>query len=112
MSPKTGHITISSGQSQSSPLKVISETLVGIYMPAVWTAADLGFSASPDGTAYYPVQDIGAPLTVTAGAGQYIPLDFTKFVGIAYLKVTSTAGGSPVNQAAERVLTPVFRALN
>lgn len=111
MSPKTGRITISSGQSQSSPLKVISETLVGIYMPAAWDAADLEFSASPDGTVYHEVQDIGSPLRVTAAAGQYIPLDFTKFVGIAYLKVISTAGGSPVNQTEERALTPVFRTL-
>ncbi|MDA1312499.1 MAG: hypothetical protein O2968_04100 [Acidobacteria bacterium] len=84
---------------------------MGIYMPAAWDAADLGFSASPDGTVYHEVHDVGSLLTVTADAGQYIPLDFTKLVGIAYLKVTSTAGGSPLNQTAERVLTPVFRTL-
>ena len=81
-------------------------------MPAAWDAADLGFSASPDGAVYHVVHDLGAPLTVIADAGQYIALDFTKFVGIAHLIVTSTAGGSAVNQTAERVLTPVFRALD
>ena len=111
MSPKTGRITISSGQSESSVLAVVSETPVGIYMPATWDAADLEFSASPDGTTFYEVHDLGTPLSVQAAAGQYIPLDVAKFVGIGYLKVRSTSGGSPVNQQADRVLTPVFRVL-
>lgn len=112
MSPKTGLITIGSGQSESSALEVVSETLVGIYMPAAWDAADLGFSASPDGTTFHEVHDLGAPLTVQADAGQYIPVDFTKLVGVGHLKVRSTSGGSPVNQTAERELTVVFRTLD
>ena len=80
-------------------------------MPATWDAADLGFSASPDGTTFHEIHDLGAALTVQAGAGQYIPVDFAKLVGVGHLKIRSTSGGSPVNQTAERALTVVFRAL-
>jgi hypothetical protein len=57
------------------------------------------------------VHDFGSRLAVQAAAGQYVPLDFSKFVGVAYLKIKSQTGGSAVNQTAERVLTPVFRVL-
>jgi hypothetical protein len=111
MSPKTGRIVIASGQSESSALKLVSETIVGIYMPAAWDAADLLFRASQDGTTFVDMYDFGSRLAVQAAAGQYLPLDFSKFVGVAYLKIKSQTGASAVNQTAERVLTPVFRAL-
>jgi len=111
MSPKTGRVVIASGQSESSVLKLVSETIVGVYMPAAWDAADLVFRASPDGTTFTDMHDFGSRLAVQAAAGQYVPLDFSKFVGVAYLKLKSQTGASAVNQTAERVLTPVFRAL-
>ena len=111
MSPKTGRVVIASGQSESSVLNLVSETIVGIYMPAVWDAADLVFRASQDGTNFVDVHDFGSRLAVQAAGGQYVPLDFSKFVGVAYLKIKSQTGGSAVNQMAERVLTPVFRVL-
>ncbi len=111
MSPKTGRITITSGQSESSALELISETLVGIYMPAAWDTADLAFLASSDGLSFSEMHEFGSALTTQASAGQYVPLDFTKFVGAAYVKVRSESGGSAVNQTAERILTPVFRTL-
>ena len=111
MSPKTGRITITSGQSESSVLELVSETLVGIYMPAAWDAADLAFLASSDGQSFSDIHEFGSALTAPVAAGQYVPLDFTKFVGAAYIKVRSESGGAAVNQTAERVLTPVFRTL-
>ena len=111
MSPKTGRITITSGQSESSVLELVSETLVGIYMPAAWDAADLAFLAGSDGQSFSEIHEFGSALTAQAAAGQYIPLDFAKFVGAAYIKVRSESGGSVVNQTAERILTPVFRTL-
>ena len=70
MSPKTGLITIASGESESSALEVVSETLVGIYMPAAWDAADLGFSTSPDGTAFHDIHDLGTALTCSPAQAQ------------------------------------------
>ncbi len=111
MSPKTGRITITSGQSESSTLELVSETLVGIYMPAAWDSADLAFLASSDGQSFSEIHEFGSAVNAQAAAGQYIPLDFTKFVGAAYIKVRSESGGAAVTQSAERILTPVFRTL-
>ena len=111
MSPKTGHVQILSGQSESEPIQLVSETLVGIYMPSQWDSADLGFSASHDGTTFMDMYDFGSSMVTQADASQFVPVDYTKFVGAAYVKIKSVSGGSPVNQTADRVLTPVFRVL-
>ena len=42
-------VTISNGQSLSPQANLGNKLLVGIQMPAVWTAAALTFQASPDG---------------------------------------------------------------
>jgi hypothetical protein len=111
MIPKAGRVVIASGASESSALKLVSETIVGIYMPASWTTADLSFRASQDGVNFSDVFEFGALLSVQAGTGQYVPVDFSKLIGVAYLKIKSQLNGSAVNQAAERVLAPVFRAI-
>ena len=64
MSPKTGRVVIASGQSESSVLNLVSETIVGIYMPVAWDAADLVFRASQDGTDFVDVHDFGSRLAV------------------------------------------------
>lgn len=111
MTPKTGRMVISAGQSESSVLELVSETIVGIYMPSAWDAADLVFQSSADGVTFSDMYEYGAAITAQAAADQYVPLDFTKFVGAAYVKVKSESAGSAVNQTAQRVLTPVFRTL-
>ena len=111
MSPKAGRVVISSGQAESGVLKLVSETVVGLYMPSAWDAADLVFSASQDGVNFFDVYDFGSPLAVQADSGQYIPLDISKFVGVSYLKVRAESGGTPVNQTADREIIPVFRTL-
>ena len=111
MSPKAGRVVILNGQSESDVLKLVSETIVGLYMPSAWDAADLAFTASQDGVSFSDVYDVGAPLAVQADAGQYVPLDFAKFVGVSFLKVRSETGGAPVNQTADREIIPVFRTL-
>ena len=111
MSPKAGRVVILSGQAESGVLKLVSETVVGLYMPSAWDAADLVFSASQDGVNFSDVHDFGSPLAVQVDAGQYIPLDISKFVGVSYLKVRSESGGTPVNQTADREIVPVFRTL-
>jgi hypothetical protein len=111
MSPKQGRVVIPSGQSESGTLELVTETVVGVYMPDQWDAADMAFSASQDGTNFADVYDFGSPLTVQADAGWYVPLDYTKFVGVAFLKIKSVSGGSPLNQTAEREIVPVFRTL-
>jgi len=111
MSPKTGRVVIPAGQSESSMLQLETETIVGIYMPPAWDAADLAFANSPDGVNFSDMHEFGSLITVQADGGQYVALDFPKFVGVSFLKLKSQSGGAPVNQSAERVLMPVFRTL-
>ena len=80
-------------------------------MPAAWDTADLAFEASHDGTSFVEMHEFGAPVSVQADAQMYVPMDFVKFVGVTYLRVSSFAGGSPVPQSADRTLTAVYRAL-
>jgi hypothetical protein len=104
-------MVIAAGQSTSSAAELVGDTIVGLYMPAAWDAADLAFQASPDGTNFSPMSDFGAAVSVKAAAGQYVPLDVTKFIGVSYVRVQSHSGGTPVNQTAARVILPVFRGL-
>lgn len=74
---------------------------VGIGMPTAWTAADLSFQVSEDGATWREMM-IDAK---SAAASGYVPLSPANWCGVRYLKVRSGTSGTPVNQAAERVLT-------
>lgn len=107
---KQGRWVTASGQSASSGLKLVTETLVGFYTPAALDAAKLKFQASHDGQNFVDVVSEGAALTVEVAVNQYIALDATKMLGPAYVRVVhQNSGGSSVNESAERVLIPVFR---
>jgi hypothetical protein len=107
---KQGRWVTASGQSTSSTLKLITETLVGFYTPAALDAAKLKFQASHDGQSFVDIVSEGAALTVAVAVNQYVPLDAAKMLGAAYVRaVHLNSGGSAVNESAERVLRPVFR---
>ncbi len=89
----------------SAALNVSGATVIGIAMPAAWTAANLTFQASVDGSTYNDVyDDAGAEYTVTAAAARYIILDPADFAGFRFLKIRSGTTGTPVNQVAARTL--------
>lgn len=91
----------------------VRETLVGIIMPAVWSAASLTFQASNDNSTFADLYNAaGAEITVTASTSRWIALDPADFVGIAYLKVRSGTAGAAVNQGGDRVITLVFRPVS
>lgn len=105
-------VTIANGASLSGSVYVNERTVVGLEMPAAWTAASITFQASQDDTTYNDVYDNdGTELTVTAAASRYIILSPAKFVGAKYLKVRSGTSGSAVNQGAARVINVVCRAI-
>lgn len=105
-----GAVTIANGQSLSSAVVLGEDRLVGIAMPADWTAANLTFQVSHDGSTYNNLyDDSGAEITVTAADDRYIALDLTVFAGIQDLKIRSGTSGTPVNQGAERTITLVTR---
>jgi hypothetical protein len=79
--------------------------ICGVIMPAAWTAANLTFQGSVDGTTFFDMYDeAGAEISITAAASRYIGCDALalELSGVEYLKVRSGTTGTPVNQAAAR----------
>lgn len=102
---------IASGASLSGAVDLRGVVLVGVNMPADWTAADLTFQATHEeaGT-YQNVFDADdAEVTVQAAEDRYIVLEPAKYAGIRFLKVRSGTSGTPVNQAAARTLVLLVR---
>ncbi len=100
------------------PVNLGARTLVGIIMPAAWTAADLSFQVlvdevnpggnSPNPTRTYAelVDSSGANMAITAPAqGEYVAIAPTAaFTGLGRIRVRSGTASVPVNQAADRTL--------
>jgi len=98
--------TIANGESLSGAVDLDSNTLVGISMPAAWTAAVITLSVSNDGTNYASLYYDGTEFTVNeATASINITLDPTVLLPWRYIKVRSGTAGTPVNQDAERAIT-------
>lgn len=105
-------VQIPNGGSLSAEVAVGGLRIVGIRMPAAWTAAAFTFQAlvfQPTGNPPAPVfgevvDSANAAITVaTPAASTYIALaDTAAFIGLGRIKVRSGTSGLPVNQAAQR----------
>lgn len=105
--------TIANGQSLSGAVNLGNRVVVGLLMPATWTAADLTFQASIDGTTYADMYDIGGnEVTAVADASQYIAISPSLWAGALFLKVRSGTTGTPVNQGGARDIVLVGRDLD
>lgn len=105
-------VTIANGQSLSAQVGIgIGSAVVGLIMPAAWTAANLTFQASGDASVFNNVYDAaGTEFTVTVAVSRYIQMDPSKTDSIAQLKIRSGTAGAPVAQSgADRVITLVVR---
>ena len=95
----------------SNGLEIGGDTLVGVYTPAALDAEQLKVQSSPDGTNFSDVLDGGAPIQFPADVDAYAALDPTKLLGARYVRIAHLdAGGSAVNETADRELKPVFRS--
>jgi len=109
---ETVEVTIASGASLSDAADLTGGALVGIIMPAAWTAASLTFQGSVDDSTYNNVyNDSGSEYTVAADASRLIVLDPADFVSARHLKVRAGTSGTPVNQGAARTITLVVRPI-
>jgi hypothetical protein len=109
-SPQPLTATIASGASLSDAQKVDGK-LVGLQIPAAWTAAAITFSVSQDGTTYMDMWNtsLGTAVEVTvASAGiptastRFLALNLSDFVGVNFVKIRSGTSAAAVNQAASR----------
>ena len=107
--------TIESGASLSGALNLGGRSLVGLKMPAAWTAASLTFEVSQEDADYVPLYWNGAEYTIEAAggadAGLGVSLEPAAFAGWNYVKIRSGTAGTPVNQGAQRVIKAISRVV-
>lgn len=100
--------TIANGAAESDIVQLNDQVPVAVIMPSAWTTADLAFSASLDGTNFYPVVDMEGAAVIVDGppAASMVALPHQQLLGARFLKLRSidVSDGTPENQLAERVI--------
>jgi len=101
--------TIAASSSTSDTLSLVGGVIVGLIMPAAWTAAGLSFLAW-DGltSSFVPVyDDAGNEVVVTAAAGRAIVNAgaLEKLASLQEFVIRSGTAATPVNQASSRIIT-------
>ncbi len=105
-------VVIASGTSLSGAADIGTAELVGISMPAAWTAASITFAATIDnGANYLAVNDAaGNEVEVTAPvADKHILFSFAGIKGLNDIKLRSGTSAAGVNQGAERTVTLLLK---
>jgi len=96
-------VTIANTESLSGAIDLEQKTLLAIIMPAAWTASNLSFQSSENGTTWNDLySETGAETIVTADAERYITLTPADWVGVQHLKLRSGTSGDPVTQEGDR----------
>ena len=105
-------VTIASGTSLSAAVPLGQKTLVGVIVPAGWTAASITFQGTPDDSNFYDLYDgAGNAVSLTGAAGQFIQVDPAKWRGVTGIKLRSGTAASPVTQTSTVALTLVTRTV-
>lgn len=98
-------VTILDGASLSGAVQLGARRIVGLIMPAAWTAAGIAFQADLGSGVFGSVRTPTAEATATAAASQYIALDTLGLDALGSVKVRSGTESAPVNQTgADRVI--------
>jgi hypothetical protein len=101
--------TIASGASLSGIIDLGTNDLIGIIFPATWTTASITFQFSIDGTNFYDAYSSTAELSSTAAsASRMISINAVTYDMGRYIKIRSGTSATPVNQAADRILTLIL----
>jgi hypothetical protein len=105
-------ITIPASGTISDTISLVNQTLVGIQMPAAWSAADLTFRVSPDNINFSDMYDqFGNEFVVKTSASRFVVLNPADWVGVRFLSVRSGTVGTPVTQPSARDITFINRAV-
>lgn len=101
--------TISNGTALSTAIDLDITRPFAFVLPAAWTAANLTFQVSLDGTTWCNLfDDAGTEVTVVALVSQYVVIaNPAKWLGVRFLKIRSGTSGAAVNQGADRIVTVV-----
>ncbi len=101
--------TIGSGVAVSNIVALGEGAMVGIVMPAAWTAAALTFLGSPDGVTFTNIFDTTTERNFAVAVDRFLSLTHTDWLAFKFIKIRSGTTGTPVNQAASRALTVISR---
>lgn len=96
-------VTIADGESLSPAVNLGGRVLVGVEVPASWTAASLTFQAcsTADGT-YTDLYDSAGEVAITTmDSSRYISLPSDTFLGVKHLKLRSGVTATPVAQSGD-----------
>jgi hypothetical protein len=101
--------TILNGASLSNIINLGSNDLISIIMPSSWTAANITYQFSIDGVNFYDAYSTTAELSSTAAvASRIISINSANYDAGRYIKIRSGTSATPVNQAADRILTLIL----
>ena len=112
----TSNVTISNGASVSAAVALTGVALLGLLMPASWTAAALTIEVSPDaGTTWYGLvyDSEGNQCNVVASptAGSAYAVSLAGMLPYMTIRFRSGTPATPVNQGADRAITYVTRPI-
>lgn len=101
--------TIPESDSITPAIQIGGSALVGIVMPATWTAANITLQGSHDGVTFNNMYDsAGIEKTITAAAARYITLEPADFVGCDEIKIRSGTAAAHIDQDDARTITLVL----
>lgn len=107
-------VTIAAGTAVSEIISTQGQALVGIIMPAAWTAANIGYQTCISGRSndLLNVYDAGGnPSQTVVSTSRHIAFPTSDAIFVPFLALTSMAAGTvtPVNQVAAAVIILLFR---
>lgn len=110
---KTEHdqITIPSGASMTSEFTLHGKTLVGIVTPPTWSATELTFQVSIDGTTFVDLYSDTAEVVAAAAPSRYIALNPAAWCGVVAVKIRAGTTAAPITQAQQQTLTVSVREI-
>ena len=109
----TQTITIAAGANASDTIDMRAFTMMIIQMPGLWTAADIGFHVSPNGSSgFQPLyDDLGNIVMVDGPAINRSYQAPPELAGCGYVRLWSQNGvGVNVNQAGARSITITLKS--
>lgn len=104
-------VTIPANGNLAEVVNTQGQALVGILMPAAWTAAKIGYDVSIDGVTFRTAYDNGGNYEQsTAEASAFICIPQSDTIFAPYIRIKSVdATNVAVNQVAAAAITLVFR---
>ena len=100
-------VTIENGEALSDTIDFRDMAAAFLHMPAAWTAADIGFYASPTGVAgsFTPVYENDTRIEITGVAASRTLLVPAEMFPGHYVQLWSQNAGVDENQGADRAIT-------